>query len=291
MLRGSTAAAGGGSGGVKGGTLGETPVMPYNATALIQPDYLTLRHKWVANVQMDNTTGILSKKELRVNSPLDPNITETTLTDLANKRFNGFNEQAARYRYYRLLHNHITITFCRWSDATTIAEEQQDSGPVVFGVNLNPSNRYELNSNSVNNWPQLAQARFTDWSISQGAHDKTTFTIDYTPGAWDTAIDEQHKERLWTPVIQNQGPDDRLMYWYQPLHSSIDVHCQVVITMTATIQYREWDNQVVERMFIMDQKTDAGQEVTPQATTAMTDVTDAVPVPDTYDPAEIDDEL
>ena len=61
--------------------------------------------------------------------------------------------------------------------------------------------------------------------------------------------------------------------------------------MTAIIQYREWDNQVVERMFISDAKTDGTQEIAVGATTAFTDATDAQPAPDTYLDEEIDEEL
>lgn len=291
MLRGAAFSAGGGSGGVKGGTMGETPVMPHGATALIQPDYITLKHKWVSSIEWSELSGALKRLEFRVNSPIDPYITNTTYGDSTNKRFNGFNEQCSRYRYYRLLSNHITFTFCRLSDGQTVGAIEDDSGPVAMGINYNPSNRYETMSSSVLNWPQLAQARFTDWGISQGKNDKMTFTVDYTPGAWDTSIDEQHKERLWTPMTQHQGPDDRITVWYQALHSNTDVHIQLVVTMTAVIQYREWDNQVVERMFISDAKTDGTQEIPVGDSTAFTDATDAQPVPDTYLDEEIDEEL
>lgn len=292
MLRGAAfGPSGGGGASGRGGTMGETPVMPYKATALIQPDYITLRHKWVSNIEWNEFGGALRKEEFRVNSPIDPYITSTTFGHITNKRFNGFNEQASRYRYYRLLSNQITVTFCRLSDATTIAMQEEDSGPVAMGINYNPSNRYELNSTSISNWTQLAQARFTDWGISQGRYDKKTFTVDYTPGAWDTAIDEQHKERLWTPVIQHQNPDDRITVWYQALHANTDVHMQLIVTMTATIQYREWDNQVVERMFIADSKADASLEIAPAPTTAFTDATDAAPMADTYSDEEIEEEL
>ena len=160
-----------------------------------------------------------------------------------------------------------------------------------MGINLNPSNRYELNSSSITTWTQLAQARFTDWSISSGKNDKTTFTVDYAPGAWDTAIDEQHKERLWTPVSQHQNPDDRMVVWFQALNSNHDIHLNMVVTMTATIQYREWDNQVVERMFILDAKTDGTTEIATGATTAFTDATDAQPVADYYSDEELEAEL
>lgn len=291
MLRGAAFSAGGGGGGVKGGTMGETPVMPYGPTALIQPDYVTLKHKWVTNIDLAELSGALKREEFRVNSPIDPYITNTTPGHIINKRFNGYNEQCSRYRYYRLLSNHITFTFCRLSDGQTVGAIEDDSGPVAVGINYNPSNRYETMSTSVSNWPQLAQARFTDWGISQGKNDKMTFTVDYTPGAWDTTIDEQHKERLWCPVNQHQGPDDRITAWYQALHSSTDVHIQLVVTMTAVIQYREWDNQIVERMFISDAKTDGTLEIAAGATTAFTDATDAQPVPDTYLDEEVDEEL
>lgn len=292
MLRGAAfGPTGGGGGGPRGGTMGETPVMPYKATALIQPDYMTLKHKWVSNMTATDFTGALQKLEFRVNSPIDPNITNATYGSSSNKRFNGFNEQAARYRYYRLLNNHITVTFCRFTDATTIAMAEEDSGPVAMGINLNPSNRYEIASASISTWEQLAQARFTDWAISSGRFDKKTFTIDYAPGDWDTAIDEQHKERLWTPVIQHQNPDDRFTIWFQALNNTTDIHLQIVVTMTATIQYREWDNQVVERMFIQDAKTDGTLELSGGGATAFTDATDAVPVPDHYSDEEIEEEL
>lgn len=271
--------------------MGETPVMPHGPVALIQPDYVTLKHKWVANIDWAELSGGLKREEFRVNSPIDPYITNSTFGHITNKRFNGFNEQASRYRYYRLLSNHITFTFCRFSDGQTVGAVEDDSGPVACGINYNPSNRYEIMSASVANWMQLAQARFTDWGISQGKNDKMTFTVDYTPGSWNTSIDEQHKERLWTPVIQHQGPDDRIVVWFQPLHSNIDVHIQLVVTMTATIQYREWDNQIVERMFISDAKPDGTLEIPVGATTAFTDATDAAPAPDTYLDEEIDEEL
>lgn len=293
MLRGAAFSGGGGGGGgsVRGGTMGETPVMPHGPTALIQPDYVTLKHKWVANIDTSALSGQLVRQEFRVNSPIDPYITDNTPGNINNKRFNGYNEQCSRYRYYRLLSNHITFTFCRLSDGQSVGAIEDDSGPVAVGINYNPSNRYETMSTSVANWPQLAQARFTDWSISQGKNDKTSFTVDYTPGEWDTTIDEQHKERLWCPVNQHQGPDDRITVWYQALHSNIDVHIQLVVTMTAVIQYREWDNQIVERMFISDAKTDASLEIAAGATTAFTDATDAQPAPDTYLDEEVDEEL
>lgn len=291
MLRGAAFTATGGGGGPKGGTMGETPVMPYKATALIQPDYITLKHKWVSNITASQLTGVLWRQEFRVNSPIDPYITETNPGLINNRRFNGFNEQASRYRYYRLLNNHITVTFCRWSDATTIAMQEEDSGPVAMGINLNPSNRYELNSSSITDWTQLAQARFTDWGISTGKGDKRTFTVNYSPGDWDTAIDEQHKERLWTPVTQHQNPDDRMTMWYQALNPATDIHVQIIVTMTATIQYREWDNQVVERMFIHDAKTDGTTEIAGGPTTAFTDATDAQPVADYYSDEELESEL
>lgn len=292
MLRGAGFSAGGGGGGATGGTQGETPVMPYNKTAFIQPDYITLRHNWIANISLDNTSGGLARYELRVNSPIDPNITDVVLSSGNNKRFNGFNEQASRYRYYRLLDNHITITFCRYSVATTIAQQGDEGAPVALGVNLNPSNRYELNSSSITAWPQLAQARFSDWGVMTG-YDKTrTFTVDYSPNKWDTAIDEQHKEKLWIPVNQHQNPDDRITFWYQSLGPpTADVHMQVVVTMNATIQYREWDNQVVERMFIADPQIDAALQLTAGATTAFADATDAAPVPDHYSDEELEEEL
>lgn len=292
MLRGAAfSGGGGGGGGVKGGTMGETPVMPHGPTALIQPDYVTLKHKWVANIDTSALSGQLVRHEFRVNSPIDPYITDNTPASITNKRFNGYNEQCSRYRYYRLLSNHITFTFCRFSDGQSVGAIEDDSGPVAMGINYNPSNRYETMSTSVSNWPQLAQARFTDWSVSQGKNDKTSFTVDYTPGAWDTTIDEQHKERLWCPVNQHQGPDDRITVWYQALHSNTDVHIMLVVTMTAVIQYREWDNQIVERMFISDAKTDGTLEIPAGATTAFTDTTDAQPVPDTYLDEEVDEEL
>ena len=60
--------------------MGETPLKPYGHVPLIQPDYTTIRHKWVGTIGLASSTGALEKFELRVNSPIDPNISTTTTT-------------------------------------------------------------------------------------------------------------------------------------------------------------------------------------------------------------------
>lgn len=294
MLRGAGFSAGGGGGGaVRGGTQGETPVMPHGPTALIQPDYVTLKHKWSCVQTMQSPVNALVKHEFRVNTPIDPNISATTLTGASNKRFNGFNEQASRYRYYRLLSNHITITFARYNEITTLADEKLHRAPCIIGFIMNPSNRFEVNSSTITSWEQFAGARFVDWKVVSGENPIKTFTFDYVPGQWDTAIDEQHKERLWIPVNEHQNPDDRICLFTQGLHDAVDYAFDVVVTMSAIIQYREWDNQVVERMFLKDDKNNPAvpAEIAAGATTAFDATTDAVPVPDHYSDEEIEEEL
>lgn len=287
---------GGAGGGGTGGTMGETPVKPHGPVALIQADYQTLRHKWVSTFDIGSTTGALVKKELRLNSPIDPNITITTAANETNARFNGFNEMAGRYRYYRLLQNHVTITFVRnepvtdhGTDVAALNARLKHSGPLIFGYILNPSNRFEVMSSSVTNWRQMAQARFCDWKVVQGHDGRYTFSYTYTPGQWDATIAEEQKEKLWIPVNEHQSPDDRMMIFMQPLDVATDFNGVIIITMDATIQYREWDNQIVERMFLFDWKADtAGEEVTPGETTAFTATTDPVPTPDEYPEMEED---
>lgn len=288
---------GGGSGGVGGGTMGETPLKPYGPVPLIQPDYTTIRHKWVATIGLASSTGALEKFEFRVNSPIDPNISTTTTTGTGattnntNTRFNGFNEMASRYRYYRLIQNKVSITFCRYGNGSTEASAQAqlsnnnlNAGPLAFGYIQNPSNRFEVNSSSITEWVQFAQARFCDWTLVSGATPIKTLSFVYNPGQWDAAISEQQKEKLWTPVDEHQGPDDRICIFAQALQVATDWQAEVVVTMDATIQYREWDNQIVERMFIPDMKAQprlTGEELAVGATDAFTS-SDAAPVPDTY---------
>ena len=85
---------------------------------------------------------------------------------------------------------------------------------------------------------------------------------------------------LFRSVSQSryQGPDDRVCLFAQSLHIATDWQAEIVVTMDATIQYREWDNQIVERMFIPDIVT--GEELAVGATDAFTS-SDAAPVPDT----------
>lgn len=291
-----------GGGGSTGGTMGETPVIPYGKVTLIQPDYFTCKHKWTYTGTQSKDTGAISVHEFRVNSPIDPNITNTTATGTGvtyndiNSRFNGFNELASRYRYYRLLENRVTITFLRvpyvgvaGDTMTAISNWNLSKLPMAVGFIMNPSNRYEVNSSSITDWKQFANARFTDWRILTGENGRSDFTFTYRPGTWDAAIAEQQKEKLWTPVHQHQTPDDRIALFWQTIEAQGDFNLEIVVHMEITVQYREWDNQIVERMFLHDEKDNARlpPEIPRGATTAFTSA-DTPPAPDTYEDHEME---
>lgn len=275
-----------GTGGVAGGTQGETPIMPYPSPALIQPDYVTLRHNWIGTVQYTSDLGALNRHEFRCNSPIDPNITNTTYNSPDNCRFNGFNEITHRYRYYRLLNNHITITFLRQGDPSTTNLEWLHNGPLIVGVQLNPSNKYPTMSSDIADWRQFAQARFSEWATMVGPNDrKKVFTIDYTPGKWDAKIDEEQKEKLWHRIDEHQGPDDRFTIFIDMINNSYRYNVQVIVTMHATIQYREWDESVTQRMFLLDGKRDTdNNEITVGSSAALGETEDLPDAEESSDP-------
>lgn len=288
-----------------GGTMGETGLMPFSKAALIQPEYTTQSFKWIA--QWDQKTIYFDKSHIRVNSPFDPNpenkAVASTATQYTNRNYavNGWNEYRSRYRYYRIVSNHVTVTFVPYELSTittskngvdtysanqmardVINTQGRAKTPIVCGITLNPASQFPTNSASITRWTQLAQAKYTDFAITFPG-EKKSFTIDYSPDTWNAVIAEQQRETFWTPMDQSPLIADTVCLWYSRLDADApdsngitDAGTQydenhifppkvnIVITMDMTVQFREWTDNIKARSYQFDYKaaTDEPSEVT-----------------------------
>lgn len=278
-----------------GGTMGETGLMPFSKAALIQPEYTTQSFKWVA--QWDQKTINFDKSHIRVNSPFDPNPETADLTSNGaqynnrNYAVNGWNEYRGRYRYYRIVSNHVTVTFVPyelstittsktdidvWSVQQTLRELNNVMGraktPIVCGVTLNPASQFPTNNAAITVWTQLAQAKYTDYAIAYPG-EKKSFTIDYSPDTWNAVIAEQQRETFWTPMDQNPLIADTVCVWYSRLDADalndpqivnngspfnenyiLPPKVNVIVTMDMTVQFREWTDNIKARSYQFDYK-------------------------------------
>lgn len=278
-----------------GGTMGETGLMPFSKAALIQPEYTTQSFKWVAH--WDQKTSNFDRSHIRVNSPFDPNpennVVATTPTQYTNRNYavNGWNEYRSRYRYYRIVSNHVTVTFVPYELATIMTSKNgvdtysanqmardvlntqgRAKTPIVCGITLNPASQFPTNHVSITRWPQLAQAKYTDFAITFPG-EKKTFTIDYSPDTWNAVIAEQQRETFWTPMDQSPLIADTVCVWYSTLdadapnsngitdnNSNYDENhifppkVNVVVTMDMTVQFREWTDNIKARSYQFDYK-------------------------------------
>lgn len=283
-----------------GGTMGETGLMPFSKAALIQPEYTTQSFKWIA--QWDQKGINFDKSHIRVNSPFDPNpennAVANTATQYTNRNYavNGWNEYRSRYRYYRIVSNHVTVTFVpyelstittslnginTWSENGMSREVINIQGraktPIVCGITLNPASQFPTNSASITKWTQLAQAKYTDFAIGFPG-EKKTFTIDYSPDTWNAVIAEQQRETFWTPMDQSPLIADTVCVWYSRLDADaadnngitdanspydenyfLPPKINVVVTMDMTVQFREWTDNIKARSYQFDYKAAADE--------------------------------
>ena len=278
-----------------GGTMGETGLMPFSKAALIQPEYTTQSFKWVAH--WDQKQSYFDRSHIRVNSPFDPNpennVVATTPTQYANRNYavNGWNEYRSRYRYYRIVSNHVTVTFVPYELSTiptskngvdtysanqmardVLNTQGRAKTPIVCGITLNPASQFPTNHVSITRWPQLAQAKYTDFAITFPG-EKKSFTIDYSPDTWNAVIAEQQRETFWTPMDQSPLIADTVCVWYSRLdadapdsngitdnNTNYDENhifppkVNVVVTMDMTVQFREWTDNIKARSYQFDYK-------------------------------------
>ena len=278
------------------GTTGEIGLKPFGHTSNIQPDYFTSDFKWIWTGTA-NTTN-LALTEFRLNSPYDPAATNILASDTTgNAAVNGWALYKDRYKYYRVIKTraHIHINFPQFEfkfgsvptiepDATVFYVNQvRDkclyNWPRASGISLNPGRMFPYTNAKVSSWTQLANARMSNWKITQGQA-SCDFYVDYDPFKWTAPVAEQQREQFWTPISENPPIQDHYVLWMQPCQKTTQhgsstpaFWAHITITHTYTVQFREWSTDIIERSLLHDSHA---VDDTPLSTQAFTRTTDVV---------------
>lgn len=289
-LRGAPSTAGMGSVAEGRSSVGyEDPIKPHPKPANVIPDTFTFKgrnviqtsHVYGSRVYTSGAvTGAVSVDtskvvSLRLNSPVDTNLTTTT-ADNSNVALNGWDTWKQYYTHYSLIETKVKIHFFRRRKNVyqTSNVDHNDSAlgdfyddiPLCVGFLCDPSNRLGATVLSGLNFRKVIIGPHVAHQYLMGG-ERCTLSYTYTPGSWDSAIENVQQDGIWTPTSQNPTTLDYMHVFSNPIGANATGELDIIIEVEQTVQMRQYTLTTLAGLYNLDTRI-AGADTAAAAPTA-----------------------
>lgn len=267
----------------------EDPIKPHPKPANVIPDTFTFKGRNVVQTShiygsrvytTGAVTGAVSVDtcklvSLRLNSPVDVNLT-TTSADNSNVTLNGWDTWKQYYTHYSLIETKVSIHFFRRrnnvfqttavdSNSSALADFYDDI-PLCVGFLCDPSNRLGATVLAGLNFKKIVIGPHVAHQYIMGG-ERATFSYTYTPGSWDSAIENVQQDGIWTPTSQNPTTLDYMHVFSTPVGANATGELDIIIEVEQVVQMRQYTLTTLAGLYNHDTRI-AGADTAAAAPTA-----------------------
>ena len=267
----------------------EDPIKPHPKPANVIPDTFTFKGRNVVQTShlyadrvastgaIQNAVSVDTCKvvSLRLNSPADVNLT-TTGADNSNVPINGWDTWKSYYTHYSLIETRVKVHFFRRRNnifqSTAVSSDSNARGdfyddiPICVGFVCDPSNRLGATVLAGLNFKKIIIGPHVAHQYLMGG-ERCSFSYVYTPGSWDSAIENVQQDGIWTPTSQNPTTNDYFHIFSNAVGANAAGELDIVVELEQTVQMRQYTLTTLTALYNHDTRI-AGADTAASAPTA-----------------------
>ena len=267
----------------------EDPIKPHPKPANVIPDTFTFKGRNVVQtshiyadraaetgaIQNAVSVDICKVVSLRLNSPADVNLTTTGVNN-SNVPINGWDTWKSYYTHYSLIETRVKVHFFRRRNnifqSTAVSNDSYaradfyDDIPICVGFVCDPSNRLGATVLGNLNFKKIIIGPHVAHQYLMGG-ERCTFSYVYTPGSWDSAIENVQQDGIWTPTSQNPTTNDYFHIFSNAIGANAAGELDIVVELEQTVQMRQYTLTTLTALYNHDTRV-AGADTPYGAPTA-----------------------